>query len=106
MTGIDLTSQDSEAVVNFVRDPVTVVEVCAALYSDHISSAGLTEDDFCDLCGPEEITALRQEVTEQMKSFSPFWETICIYLEGILAGDMSLLEVLKATQGGLTGPSS
>ena len=106
LTGIDLTSQDTESVVAFIRDPITVVEVCAALYSDHLSSAGLSTDDFDDLCGPEEITALRQEVTDQMKSFSPFWAIICTNLEALLAGDTSLLEIVKASQGAPTGPSS
>lgn len=106
LTGIDLTSQDTEAVVTFVRDPVTVVEVCAALYSDHLEKFGLTEDDFGDLCGAEEVTALRQEVTDQMKSFSPFWEIICTNLEALLAGDTSLLELVKASQEVRSGPSS
>jgi hypothetical protein len=107
MTGIDLTSEDTEPIVTFVRDPITVVEVCAALYGDHLEKMGLSEDDFCELCGPEEITALRSEVTEQMKSFSPFWEIVCTNLEALLAGDTSLLEAVAATTKPVpSGPSS
>ena len=106
LTGIDLTGDDTENVVAFQRDPITVSEVCFALYSDHFEKAGIDEDQFDDLCGPAEITALRQEVTEQMKSFSPFWTMICTYLEDVLAGNTSLQELADLAKTVPSGPSS
>ncbi len=105
LTGVDLTSQDTGAVVDFIRDPLTVVEVCFALYSDHLEKAGIDEDQFDDLCGPAEITVLREEVTAQMKSFSPLWEIICTNLQALLDGDTNLLEALNQIPDP-SGPSS
>lgn len=114
-TGLDLTSQDPTMVTEFLMDPLVTVEACYALYSDTLKEMGISEEDFEDLCGPEEIELFREEVTRQMKSFSRFWKILCIEMENTVqslqSGNIKDLneraEALKAmNQEVASGPSS
>lgn len=112
LAGLDLTSQDTGPLLEFATNPETVVAVCCALYKDHLKEASITEEDFEDLCGPDEIAALRTEVTEQMKSFSSFWRILSTQMENLQSGDTTLLlqQAKEAQQlqeaKGASGPSS
>ena len=110
-TGLDLTSQETGPMLEFAVDPLVVTEVCNSLYRDHLDAAGIDEDAFEELCGPEEIEALRQEVTQQMKSFSRFWRILSTAMEDLQSGNTDQLEkqmaLAKAAQGvEASGPSS
>lgn len=106
--GIDFTSQDTGPMLTFAVDPDFVVMACYQLYLDQFEKAKLTEDDFAELCGAEEIEQLRGEVTQQMRSFSSFWKILSTAMEDLQSGDTNLLELGAKMQNlaEASGPSS
>jgi hypothetical protein len=94
--------------LTFAIEPEFVVMACYQLYLDQFEKAKLSEDDFAELCGAEEIEQLREEVTQQMRSFSSFWKILSTAMEDLQSGNTNLLE-LGAKMQNLTeasGPSS
>lgn len=111
LTGIDFTSQDTAPMLDFAVDPTCVATACYALYEDQFADAKIDEDGLDELLGPEEIAALREEVTEQMKSFSKFWTILATEMEGLQSGNIDLVERAAKIQEanltqGVSGPSS
>lgn len=113
MAGVDLTVPDDKLIQEFLYSPTMVCTVTYWLYKDHLDEYGITEEDWEELCGTTEIAALRAEVTDQMKSFSPYWKTVCTVVEETLSGSTEeiLERVQKLTQAQdppaeVSGPSS
>ena len=96
--GIDLVGDDTKPMLQFATDPILVIEVCSALYRDQFESAKIDQDKLEELCGPEEIEALRAEVTQQMGSFSKFWRILTTEMEGLQSGDTSLAAKAEAAR--------
>ena len=107
-TDLDFTTQDAKAMLAFSADPLVVAEACYYLYEDQIKAAGVSQDEFEELIGPEETEALREEVIEQMKSFSYFWRILSTEMESLQSGNTSLNDLLdravKVKEA--SGPSS
>jgi len=106
--GIDLVGEDTKPMLRFAVDPVFVLEICFALYGDQFKDAKLDQDKVEDLCGSEEIEALREEVTQQMGSFSKFWRILSTEMENLQSGDTSLMGMASMTRDlkGVSGRSS
>lgn len=104
--GIDLTSTEPQALLDFAVDPVLVVTVFYYLFQDQMEAQKVTEDDLCDMCGPEEIEAMRAEVTQQMRSFSTFWKIMSTAMEDLQAGNTDLSKLAMEKLKEVSGPSS
>lgn len=110
MTGIDLTQPNDKLVQDFTYSPITVCTVCYWLYKDHLDEHGITEEEFEEMCGTEEIAAMRAEVDQQMRSFSPYWRTVSTLVEEVLSGSgeeiIAKAQKMQVNVPEASGPSS
>ena len=89
--GVDLTSSDPQVMLDFAVDPLVVTQVSYNLFKEQLG--GMTQEQFEDTCGPDEVEQLRTEVVQQMKVFSSFWKILSTEMEGLLSGDTSLVDL-------------
>jgi regulator of RNase E activity RraB len=89
--GLDLAGKDANPILDFATDPDAVMTVSYYLFKDQFEKADISEDQLAEMCGVKEIDSLREEVVEQMRSFSIFWKILSTEMENLQSGNISPL---------------
>ena len=95
--------------LSFANSPLVVAEACYCLFEEQIKEKGVSQEQFEEMLGPDEIAELRHEVIEQMKGFSSFWSILSTEMEKLQSGDINLeklADAAAARAAAPTGPSS
>ena len=108
--GLTLYGDDTAAMLEFAIDPVVTMEVCWSLWKPQLEKNNIEVDDFEELCGSEEIAAMRAEVIKQMRGFSEYWKILDTMLTEIQSGNLDgvvqMAADIQAAGKAASGPSS